>query len=331
MDYVRLGRTGLKVSRLCLGTMTYGTSKWRPWVLDEAESIPFIKRAVEHGITFFDTADMYSAGASEEVLGRALKAFARRDQIVIATKGFWPMGDGPNDRGLSRKHLMDAIDASLGRLGVDYVDLYQIHRFDPDTPIEETLEALHDIVKSGKARYIGASSMSSWQFAKMLYTADAHGWTRFLSMQNHYNLVYREEEREMLPLCVEEGIGVIPWSPLARGFLAGNRRKSDFGETSRARTDKFAHELYYADSDFTVADRVVDLASRHGVKPAQVALAWMLTKPAVTAPIVGASKMAHLDEAVAALTLKLSAEDIRFVEEPYTPHPVLGFDPAPSR
>ena len=331
MVYVRLGKTGLKVSRICLGTMTYGTSKWRPWVLDEDASVPFIKRAIEHGINFFDTADMYSAGVSEEVVGRALKSFAKRDQVVIATKGFWPMGEGPNDRGLSRKHLMDAIDGSLRRLGVDYVDLYQIHRFDPDTPIAETLEALHDIVKAGKARYVGASSMSAWQFAKMLHTAGEHGWTRFVSMQNHYNLVYREEEREMLPLCLEEGVGVVPWSPLARGFLAGNRRKSDFGETSRARTDKFAHELYYADSDFAIVERVVALAARLGVKPVQVALAWMFTKPAITAPIVGASKLSHLDDAVDALTVKLSAEDVAFVEEPYTPHPILGFDPISSR
>jgi len=248
MDYVRLGKSGLKVSRICLGAMTYGTPEWRPWVLDEEASRPFIARALEHGINFFDTADMYSRGASEQVLGRALKDFARRDQVVIATKAFYATGDGPNDRGLSRKHLFDAIDGSLRRLGTDFVDLYQIHRFDYDTPIEETLEALHDIVTSGKARYLGASSMFSWQFMKMLATADAHGWTRFVSMQNHYNLVYREEEREMLPLCREEGIGVIPWSPLARGFLAGNRRGDQRGETVRARTDDFAHQMYYAET-----------------------------------------------------------------------------------
>ena len=331
MDYVRLGSSGLKVSRICLGVMTYGSSKWRPWVLDEDASRPFIKRALELGINFFDTADMYSDGVSEEVLGRALKDFARRDQVVIATKGFWPSGTGPNDRGLSRKHLFDAIDNSLRRLGVDHVDLYQIHRFDADTPIAETLEALHDIVKAGKARYLGASSMSAWQFAKMLYTADRHGWTRFVSMQNHYNLVYREEEREMLPLCLEERIGVIPWSPLARGFLAGNRRKADWGETSRAKTDQFAHDLYYADSDFVVADRVCALARRRGVKPVHIALAWMLSKPSITAPIVGASQLSHLDDAVESLQVQLTAEDIAFVEEPYTPHPVLGFDATPSR
>jgi len=324
MDFVRLGRTGLKVSRLCLGAMTYGTPEWRPWVLDEAGSRPFIARALEHGINFFDTADMYSRGVSEQVLGRALKAFTQRDRVVIATKVFYPLVDGPNSGGLSRKHLLDAIDASLQRLDTDYVDLYQIHRFDRETPIEETLEGLHDIVKSGKARYIGASSMFAWQFMKMLDTSVAHGWTRFVSMQNHYNLVYREEEREMLPLCREEGIGVIPWSPLARGFLAGNRRGAGRGETVRAQTDDFAHKLYYAEGDFTVADRAVALARKRGVKPAQIALAWLLAKPGVTAPIIGASKLPHLDEAVAALDMRLEPDEIAFLEEPYQPHPVLG-------
>ena len=323
MDYVRLGKTGLKVSRLCLGAMTYGTPAWRPWVLDEAASRPFIARALEHGINFFDTADMYSRGVSEEVLGRALQS-QPRDQLVIATKAFYPVVDGPNAQGLSRKHLFDAIDGSLRRLGTDYVDLYQIHRFDPDTPIEETLEALHDIVKSGKARYVGASSMYAWQFMKMLATSEAHGWTRFVSMQNHYNLVYREEEREMMPLCREQGIGVIPWSPLARGFLAGNRRREDRGETIRAKTDDFAHALYYADSDFTIAERVVELATRRGVKPTQVALAWLLAKPGVTAPIIGASKLSHLDEAVAAVGLALDASELAFLEEPYQAHRILG-------
>jgi aryl-alcohol dehydrogenase-like predicted oxidoreductase len=326
VDYVRLGSTGLKVSRICLGTMTYGTSQWRPWVLDEADSRPFLKRALDYGINFFDTADMYSDGVSEEVVGRALKEWSRREQVVIATKVYYPMGDGPNDRGLSRKHLVEAIDASLRRLGTDYVDLYQIHRFDRETPILETLEALHDIVKAGKARYIGASSMYAWQFAKMLSEADAHGWTRLVSMQNHYNLIYREEEREMLPLCRDEGVAVIPWSPLARGFLAGNRRKDDRGDTTRAKTDAFAHEMYYADADFAVADRAADLASRRGVAPAQIALAWLLAKPGVTAPIVGASKIAHLDQAVAALDVRLDAADVAFLEEPYVPHPVLGHD-----
>jgi aryl-alcohol dehydrogenase (NADP+) len=259
-----------------------------------------------------------------------LKDFAARDQVVIATKAYYPMGDGPNDRGLSRKHLFDAIDRSLERLGVDHVDLYQIHRFDRTTPIEETVEALHDIVKSGKARYVGASSMDAWQFAKMLYVADRHGWTRFVSMQDHYNLVYREEEREMLPLCRAEGIGVIPWSPLARGFLAGNRRKADLGETTRARTDDFAAKLYYADSDFAIVDRVVAIAGERGVKPTQVALAWLLAKPAVTAPIVGASKLSHLDDHVGALALRLSSEEIARLEECYQPHRVLGHEPALS-
>jgi aryl-alcohol dehydrogenase (NADP+) len=326
MDYVRLGKTGLKVSRICLGAMTYGTPEWRPWVLDEAQSRPFIKRALDHGINFFDTADMYSRGVSEEVLGRAIADSASRDQVVIATKAFFPAQDGPNERGLSRKHLMDAIDRSLRRLGTDHVDLYQIHRFDPETPIEETLEALHDIVKAGKARYLGASSMYAWQFTKMLYVAERHGWTRFVSMQNHYNLVYREEEREMLPLCREEGIGVIPWSPLARGFLAGNRRKADFGDSSRAKTDDFAHQLYYTDADFAVADRVVQLASGRGVKPTQIALAWLLAQPGVTAPIVGASKLEHLDQAVEALSITLSDTDRKFLEEPYQPHRVLGHE-----
>ena len=323
MDYIRLGSTGLKVSRLCLGTMTYGTPEWRPWVLDEAASRPFIARALEHGINFFDTADMYSRGVSEQVLGRALKDHTR-DQLVIATKAFYSLTDGPNTGGLSRKHLLRAIDDSLRRLGTDYVDLYQIHRFDYDTPIEETLEALHDIVKSGKARYIGASSMFAWQFMKMLAVADAHGWTRFVSMQNHYNLVYREEEREMMPLCREQRIGVIPWSPLARGFLAGNRRREDKGETIRAKTDDFAHALYYADSDFAIAERVAQLAARRGVKPTQIALAWLLAKPGLTAPIIGASKPAHLDEAVAALAIRLDGDDMTFLEEPYQPHAILG-------
>jgi len=304
--------------------MTYGTPEWREWVLDEDTSRPFIRRALEHGITFFDTADMYSRGVSEEVLGRALRDFAHRDQVVIASKVFYPMSDGPNSKGLSRLHIMHSIDNSLRRLGTDYLDLYQIHRWDPETPIEETLEALHDVVKAGKARYIGASSMYAWQFAKSLYLADLHGWTRFISMQNHYNLVYREEEREMLPLCRDQGIGVIPWSPLARGFLAGNRSRQQWGETVRAKTDDFAHVLYYQDSDFEVADRAAELAKEHGVAPAQIALAWMLHKPGVTAPIIGTSKMYQLEDAVAALEIKLSEAEIASLEEPYRPHPVLG-------
>lgn len=324
MEYVRLGSTGLKVSRICLGTMTYGTTRWRDWVLSEEESLPFYKRALDAGINFFDTADMYSAGASEEVTGKALKKFATRDQVVLATKVFNPMGKGPNDRGLSRKHIMDAIDASLRRLGTDYVDLYQIHRWDTETPIEETLQALDDIVRAGKARYIGASSMFAWQFAQSLYTADLRGFTRFVSMQNHYNLVYREEEREMIPLCFDQQIAVIPWSPLARGFLAGNRTPEKSGETTRSKSDAFAHSLYYRPDDFSVLERVTQLADRLSKQPAQIALAWMLHKPAITAPIVGASKMSHLDQAIAALDIRLSPEEIAFLEEPYVPHPVLG-------
>ncbi|MEJ2264655.1 MAG: aldo/keto reductase [Anaerolineales bacterium] len=324
MEYINLGQTGLKVSRICLGTMTYGTSQWRDWVLDEEESRPFIQRALEMGINFFDTADMYSRGVSEEVLGRALKDFARREEVVIATKVFYPTKEGPNQRGLSRVHIMHAIDDSLRRLGTDYVDLYQIHRWDSETPIEETLEALHDVVKSGKARYIGASSMYAWQFSKSLYLADLHGWTRFVSMQNHYNLVYREEEREMMPLCRSEGIGVIPWSPLARGFLAGNRSREEWGETVRAKTDDFAQSMYYQDEDFEVVQRAQEIGERHGVSSAQIALAWLLHRNGVTAPIVGASKMHHLEEAVAALDIELSDEDIAYVEDPYQPHPVLG-------
>jgi aryl-alcohol dehydrogenase (NADP+) len=325
MEYTRLGSTGLKVSRLCLGAMTYGDPAWRPWVLSEEAGRPFVKRALEHGINFFDTADMYSLGKSEEVLGRALKDFASRERVVVATKVYNPMSDDPNDRGLSRKHLMASIDASLQRLGMDYVDLYQIHRWDAGTPIDETLRALDDIVRSGKARYIGASSTMSWQFAKALYLADRHGWTRFVSMQNHYNLVYREEEREMLPLCREEGIGVLPWSPLARGFLAGNRKRgSTRAATAREQSDTFAHDLYYSDADYDVVDRVVEIASAKGAAPAQVALAWLLRQPGVTAPIVGASKMEQLDQAVAALEIKLSDEEARRLEEPYVPHRVLG-------
>jgi len=313
------------VSRLCLGVMTYGSKKWREWVLEEEESRPFLRRALEAGINFFDTADVYSNGVSEEILGRALKDFGpSRDRVVIATKVHGPMGDDPNQRGLSRKHILQSIDASLKRLGTDYVDLYQIHRFDYETPIEETLAALDEVVRAGKALYIGASSMYAWQFAKMLYTAGRLGLARFVSMQNHYNLIYREEEREMLPLCREEGIGVIPWSPLARGFLAGNRRPGDYGETIRAKTDEYAQKMYYQPSDFAVVERVTAIARQRGVSNAQVALAWLLAKPGVTAPIIGASKMQHLDDALAALTLKLDEAELRALEEPYQPHPVLG-------
>ena len=325
MEYVNLGHTGLKVSPICLGMMTYGTPAWREWVLDEQQSRPFVQRALELGINFFDTADMYSRGVSEEVTGRALRDFARRDEVVLATKVYFPVSEGPNARGLSRKHIMEAIDASLRRLGTEYVDLYQIHRWDDETPIEETMEALHDVVRAGKARYIGASSMYAWQFAKAQYAAVLHGWTRFVSMQNHYNLVYREEEREMLPFCIDQGVGVIPWSPLARGFLAGNRPRGAQGETPRARTDGFAHEMYYRDDDFDVVDRLKEVAAgKEGAKPAQVALAWLLHRPGITAPIIGASKMSHLEEAVAAAEIKLTAEEVRLLEEPYRPHPILG-------
>ena len=324
MDYVRLGSTGLRVSRLCLGTMTYGTPAWRPWVLDERTSRPFLKRAVERGINFFDTADMYSRGVSEEVVGRALKEYAKRDEIVLATKVFYPVEEHANSRGLSRKHIMSAIDASLRRLGMDYVDLYQIHRFDPNTPIEETLEALHDVVKSGKALYLGASSMFAWQFAQMLATQDRHGWTRFVTMQNHYNLVYREEEREMIPLCQAEGIGVIPWSPLARGFLAGNRRRGSKDATKREQYDEFGHGLYYTDADYDIADRVVQVAKEKGVLPIQVALAWVIQRPGVAAPIIGASQLEQLDQLIDGLSMTLSPEENHLLEEKYLPHPVLG-------
>ena len=324
MDYIRLGSTGLKVSRLCLGCMTYGSKKWRDWVLEEAESRPFFRCALDLGINFFDTADMYSVGVSEEITGRALKEFAQRDKVVIATKVFNPMGDDPNQKGLSRKHIHHAIDDSLRRLGTDYIDLYQIHRFDYETPIEETLRALDDIVRAGKALYIGASSMFAYQFTKMLKSSDTLGLARFVTMQNHYNLVYREEEREMLPLCREEGIGVIPWSPLARGFLAGNRRTQDFGDTVRAKTDSYAKELYYQPSDFTVVERVTEIARRRGVPNAQVALAWVLQQPGITAPIVGATKMPHLEDAVAALGLNLDEAELKDLAEPYRPHPILG-------
>ncbi len=324
LQYVRLGTTGMKVSRICLGTMTYGTTKWRDWVLDEADALPFYRRAIEQGINFIDTADMYSQGASEEVTGHAIKQFAQRDQIILATKVYNPVGEGPNDRGLSRKHIMDAVEASLRRLGTDYVDLYQIHRWDSETPIEETLETLNDIVRQGKARYIGASSMYAWQFAKALYTSETRGFSRFVTMQNHYNLVYREEEREMIPLCRDQGIGIIPWSPMARGFLAGNRSRDKSGETARSKSDDFAHRLYYSESDWKVLDSVLAVADRRGKTPAQIALAWMLNKPEVTAPIIGASKMRHLDQAIEALEITLSNEEIQELEAPYQPHPILG-------
>jgi aryl-alcohol dehydrogenase (NADP+) len=324
VKYVRLGKTGLRVSRICLGTMTYGSKQWREWVLEEKEARPFFERALEAGINFFDTADAYSVGVSEEITGRALRELARRDQVILATKVFMKLGDGPNDGGLSRKHVLDAIDASLRRLDTDYVDLYQIHRWHYNTPIEETMEVLHDVVKSGKARYIGASSMFAWQLAKAQHVAERNGWTRFVSMQNHYNLIYREEEREMNPLCIDQGVGLIPWSPLARGFLAGNRVRESFGDTTRAKTDPMAQRMYYEDCDFEVVERVVELARRRGVSPAQIALAWLLQRPGVSAPILGASKLPQLDEAIGALDIELDEAECTSLEEPYRPHPILG-------
>jgi len=301
MEYVNLGHSGLKVSRLCLGAMTYGSKQWRPWVLEEEEARPFIRKALELGINYFDTADMYSVGKSEEILGRALKDFGPgRDRFVIATKVFMPMSDDPNDRGLSRKHVMHSIDNSLRRLGTDYVDLYQIHRFDASTPIEETLRALDDAVKAGKALYIGASAMYAWQLMKMLAASDRFGLARFIAMQNYYNVIYREEEREMLPLCRAEGIAVTPFSPLARGFVVGNRRKEDYGDTVRAKTDEFSRRQYYRPEDFAIVDRVTELARKRGINNAQVALAWILHQPGITAPIIGASKQGHLEDAVKA-------------------------------
>ncbi|NKZ02534.1 aldo/keto reductase [Actinomadura latina] len=324
MKQVRLGRSGLKVSRICLGMMSYGDPAVRKWALDEAAAEPIVRRAVDGGVTFFDTADVYSLGVSEEITGRLLPTFfARRDDYVLATKVCMPMGDGPNDRGLSRKHIMAGIDDSLRRLGTDYVDLYQIHRWDYGTPIEETMEALHDVVKSGKARYIGASSMYAWQFAKAQHVAETHGWTKFVSMQNHYNLVYREEEREMMPLCLDQGVGVIPWSPLARGLLAGNRERGGERKTVRAQNDAFGDGLY-TDADFDVVDAVREVAGERGVPAAQVALAWLLGRPGVTAPIVGATKLTHMDDAIAAEGLELDEKETARLEAPYRPHEVLG-------
>jgi 1-deoxyxylulose-5-phosphate synthase len=325
MDYINLGSTGLKVSRICLGCMTYGSKSWRQWVLEEEEGRPFLRRSLELGINFFDTADMYSHGRSEEILGRALKDFGpSRDRVVIATKVYQPMGDDPNQRGLSRKHIMHSIDDSLRRLGTDYVDLYQIHRFDHNTPIEETMTALHDVVKMGKALYLGASSMYAWQFARMLYKADEMGLTRFVGMQNHFNVIYREEDREMIPLCRAEGVGVIPYSPMARGFVAGNRRREDFGDTARAQTDELSKKFYYQKSDFDVVDRIGEIAKRRGVTNAQVALAWVLGQPGITSPIIGATRMNHLEEAVGALGLKLDAGEMQLLAEVYLPHSIHG-------
>ncbi len=324
MHYVNLGSTGLRVSRVCLGMMSFGNDSERPWVLAEDAAEPIVKAAVDGGITFFDTADTYSGGASEVATGKLLPKFLSRDQMVVATKVFMPMGPSQNDRGLSRKHIMSAIDASLRRLGMDYVDLYQIHRWDYHTPIAETMEALHDVVQAGKARYIGASSMYAWQFAKAQFTADDRGWTRFVSMQNHYNLIYREEEREMIPQCRDQGVAVIPWSPLARGVLAGNRGRDGERRTVRSGSDPFGDTLYSIPADFDVADRCAEVAAERNVSSAQIALSWLLHRPGVTAPIVGATKPGHLEDALAAEQLELSPEEMQRLEEPYTPHPVLG-------
>ncbi len=324
MNYVNLGATGLRVSRICLGMMSFGDGSDKPWVLDEAAAEPIVRDAVAGGITFFDTADTYSAGASEVATGQLLGSLLAREEFVLATKVFMPMTPGENGGGLSRKHILAAIDASLERLGMDYVDLYQIHRWDNRTPIEETMEALHEVVRAGKARYIGASSMFAWQFAKAQRVAERHGWTRFVSMQNHYNLIYREEEREMIPQCIDQGVGVIPWSPLARGVLAGTRTREGARHTTRADSDPFTDYLYAQPTDFDVVERVAEIASERGVPPAQIALAWLLRKPGVTAPIVGATKPEHLKDALAAEQLELSEDETSRLEEPYAPHPVLG-------
>jgi 1-deoxyxylulose-5-phosphate synthase len=325
MEYSRLGTTGLTVSRICLGMMTYGDPSWRDWVLDKDAARPLVARAAELGVTFFDTADIYSLGVSEEVTGTLLReVFSRREEYVLATKVFQQMGPGTNDGGLSRKHVLAAIDDSLRRLGVDYVDLYQIHRFDPDTPVEEIMTALHDVVRAGKARYLGASSMAAWQFARCQYTADRLGLTRFVSMQNHYNLVYREEEREMIPQCRDMGVGLIPWSPLARGLLTGNRNRAGDRHTVRSRSDPFSDEMYQDPADFDVVDRLAEVAATRGEPPARMALAWLLHRPGVTAPIVGVSRPGHIEDAVAATGLALSGDEMRQLEQPYRPHPVLG-------
>ncbi|MDA8275707.1 MAG: aldo/keto reductase [Actinomycetota bacterium] len=324
MRFTNLGSSGLRVSRLCLGMMSYGNDSDRPWVLDEDRAEPIVRAAVEAGVTFFDTADTYSHGASEVATGRLVRTFLTREEAVVATKVFSPMTPGENGGGLSRKHVLAAIDASLARLGMDYVDLYQVHRFDQRVPLEETMEALHDVVKAGKARYIGASSMFAWQFAKAQHVAATNHWTRFVSMQPHYNLVYREEEREMLPLCVDQGVGVIPWSPLARGLLAGTRGDGSERRTVRSSNDPFADQLYGRAGDREVVARTAEVAAEHGVAPATVALAWLLERPGVTAPIIGATQPGHLADAVAALDLELSGDDVARLEEPYVPHPVLG-------
>jgi aryl-alcohol dehydrogenase-like predicted oxidoreductase len=324
MQYVNFGGTGLRVSRVCLGMMSFGTGEERPWAVDEGAAEPIVAAAVDGGVTFFDTADAYNGGTSEVITGRLLGKFFRRDDVVVATKVFFPTGPGENDRGLSRKHIMAAIDASLERLGMNYVDLYQIHRWDPRTPIEETMAALHEVVRAGKARYIGASSMFAWQFAKAQHTASRHGWTRFVSMQNHYNLIYREEEREMIPQCIDQGVAVMPWSPLARGVLAGTRTRAGEQRTTRSGTDPLLDSFYNQPADFDVVERVAEIAAARGVPPAQVALAWLLHRPGVTAPIVGATRPGHVEDALAAEQLELSGDEMTRLEEPYLPHSVRG-------
>jgi aryl-alcohol dehydrogenase (NADP+) len=324
MKYMNLGRSGLQVSRICLGCMSFGSKKWREWVIEEEDSRQVIKKALELGINFFDTANMYSVGVSEEITGKALKDFASRTEVVLATKVYFPMNELPNQGGLSRKHIFEALDASLKRLGTDYIDLYQIHRWDYNTPIEETMETLNDIVRSGKVRYIGASSMFAWQMAKAIYTAKNRNWANFISMQNHYNLVYREEEREMLPLCREEGIGIIPWSPLARGFLAGNRSKEGQGKTLRGEKDDLSTRLYNLSTDFDIAARLAQVAENKGVTPSQLALAWLLSKPSVVSPIIGTSKISQLEDATKSLEVNVTQEEQKALEELYQPHPILG-------
>jgi aryl-alcohol dehydrogenase (NADP+) len=328
MEYVKLGNTGLQVSRICLGMMSYGDPNWSlaTWVLPAEEAEEPVKRALELGINFFDTAEVYSNGASEEVTGKLLRQYAQRDEVIVATKVFYGthLDDPakPTQIGLSRKHIMEEIDASLRRLDMEYVDILYIHRWDECTPIEETMEALHDVVRAGKALYVGASSMHTWQFAKAQYTADLHGWTRFVAMQNHYNLIYREEEREMIPFCMDQGVAVVPWSPLARGFLAGNRTRDKGGETKRCQTDTWAHDAYYLEADFDTVDVVKEVAAEHGVQPAQIAMAWLLHKPEITCPIIGATKLEHLDAAVAAMDIELTEEEVARLEAPYEPHPI---------